>query len=103
MSHVTVSSLVVPDTVEFADLNLELLGGDIKFDWTAMERICEASGLPSKALQSVPNSTILEVIRAWYIAHRRNGGPPDTAAENLLDVWDVEVDPLWQGLAAGHA
>jgi len=103
MSHATVSSLVVPDSVEFADLNLRVNGEGLDFDWAPIERVCEASGLPTKALQSVPSSTILEVIRAWYIAHRRNGGPPDVAAESMVNVWNVEVAPLWQGLAAGHA
>ncbi|MFT0547007.1 hypothetical protein ACMHYO_11795 [Allopusillimonas ginsengisoli] len=77
--------ILVPDDVDFADLRLARdADGDVSFDWTPIERICEASGLSVDVLKDGPEDNVAELITGWYNEHIRHGGTPDATAEDLL-------------------
>jgi len=75
----------IPDGVGFADLKLARdATGDVSFDWSPIERICAASGLPIEVFRDSSEDNIAGLIVSWYQAHRADGGPPDAVAEDLI-------------------
>lgn len=77
--------VAIPDDVEFADLKLARdADGAVSFDWTPIEHICAASGMPIELLRDGPEDNVGGLIMAWYRAHRDSGGPLDSVAEDLI-------------------
>lgn len=77
--------VAIPDDVDFADLKLARDdNGDLSFDWTPIERICAASGMPVELFRDGPEDNVGGLIMAWYRAHRDSGGPLDPVAEDLI-------------------
>lgn len=78
------AQIVIPDTVEFADLKLARTpDGSVAFDWTPIRRICEASGVDIAMIQASEDN-IAGLLARWYSAHRADGGSPDLVAEDLI-------------------
>lgn len=80
-----VARIGIPVEVDFSDLRLARdPDGAVSFDWSVIERICTASGVPIEPLRNGPEGNVAGLIVNWYAAHRANGGNPDPVAEDLL-------------------
>lgn len=89
--------LAIPGGVEFSHLCLARgADGAVSFNWTPIERICAASGMPVELLRDGPEDNVGGLIMSWYRAHRDSGGPLDPVAEDLIA--EVEAEE-----AAGQA
>ena len=76
--------VAIPEGLEFADLRLTREpDGSVSFDWSVIERICAASGLPVELLRDGPEDNVVGLILGWYEAHRQRGGAPDPVVEDL--------------------
>jgi hypothetical protein len=62
----------------------------MSFAWGPIERICEASGIDIETFRAGDEANVAGLIVAWYGIHRKQGGAPDAAAEQLL----VEVEAV---------
>lgn len=79
------TSIQIPDDVQFSDLNLSRdPDGGISFDWAVIERICQASGLPTEMFRDAPEDNVAALLVGWYQAHIADGGEPDPVAEDLI-------------------
>lgn len=78
--------LVIPDGVDFSDLKLtrDPDTGDVSFDWTPIERICEASGIDADVFRSDPEDNVSGLIVRWYTEHRAAGGAHDPVAADII-------------------
>jgi len=76
----------IPDNLDFADLKLsrDSVTGDIEFDWTPIERICEESGLDVAIFRDAAEDNVASLLTAWYAEHLARGGAPDPVQEDLL-------------------
>lgn len=79
------AKVAIPDDLDFSDLRLTRESdGSVSFDWTVIERICEASGLPVEMFRDAPEDNVSGLIVGWYQAHRQHSGKPDPVAEDLI-------------------
>lgn len=77
--------VAIPDGLDFADLRLSReADGSVSFDWSVIERICAASGMPVELLQGGSEDNVAGLLIGWYQAHRQRGGAADPVAEDLL-------------------
>ena len=77
--------LAIPDDIEFATLRLARdADGAVSFDWSVIERICQASGMPVELLREGPEDNVAGLLIGWYCAHLERGGAADPVAEDLL-------------------
>jgi hypothetical protein len=75
----------IPEGTDFADLKLERRSnGGLAFDWTPIERLCEASGIPLSAFKETPEDNVDGLIAAWYFEHLAHGGARDPVADDLI-------------------
>jgi hypothetical protein len=83
----------IPDDIDFADLKLarDPLTGDISFDWSPLERICEASGTDLDSFEAESEDSISELIVEWYAVHLARGGARDPVQEALIAEADEEA------------
>lgn len=76
--------VAIPEGMSFADLRLAReADGGVSFDWSVIERICAASGLPVELLRDGHEDNVAGLIIGWYKAHLQNGGAPDPVADDL--------------------
>lgn len=79
-------TIAIPNDVDFADLKLARdSDGAASFDWSPIERICEASGLDIAVLMDGPEDNVAGLLMQWYMAHRTAGGAPDPVQEDLIN------------------
>lgn len=79
------AKVTIPDDLDFSDLRLARNpDGSVSFDWAAIERICEASGLPVEMFRDAPEDNVSGLIVGWYQAHRQHGGEADPVADDLI-------------------
>jgi len=78
--------VTIPEGVNFADLHLarDPATGAVSFDWTPIERICEASGIDVATLRHAPEDRVAGMIVTWYEHHRAAGGARDAVQEDLI-------------------
>lgn len=77
--------VAIPDDIEFSDLKLARdPDGAVSFDWSVIERICHASGLPVEMMRDAPEDNVASLIIGWYQALRADGGPADPVADDLI-------------------
>lgn len=76
--------IVIPDGLNFSALKLARKGKDVSFDWTALDAVCQASGLSPAILRRSSEDNTSGLIVAWYIHHRDGGGSVDPVAEAML-------------------
>ena len=76
----------IPEDLKFSDLKLarDPHTGDISFDWTPIERICEASGIDIAVFDDDSEDDLSELIIEWYQAHLASGGAPDPVQDELI-------------------
>lgn len=75
----------IPDDLEFSALNLARdPDGMVSFDWSPIERICEANGIDVSMFRDAPEDNVGGLITAWYAEHRARGGEPDPVQEDLI-------------------
>ena len=80
-------TFTLPADVTFADLRLRwLAGGKIYFEWSAIERLCEASSIEPDLIRNSGPNNIGKLISYWYILHRINGGSPDPVKEEAMSL-----------------
>ncbi|MDH1557081.1 hypothetical protein N5E86_21760 [Stutzerimonas stutzeri] len=91
----------IPDEIAFSDLNLARDNdGSVSFDWSVIERICQASGMPVELLRDGPEDNVAALLTQWYMAHKKHGGAPDLIAEDLIAEALIEEE---QGQCISHA
>lgn len=80
-----VANIQIPSDLDFSSLKLARdADGHVSFDWSPIERICEASDLAPEILKEGPEDNVCGLIVAWYAEHRSQGGQLDPVAEDLL-------------------
>lgn len=85
------TKVAIPDDLDFYDLRLARdSDGGVSFDWSVIERICEASGLPVGMFRDAPEDNVSGLIIGWYQSHRASGGEPDPVAEDLISEAQAE-------------
>lgn len=95
------AKVAIPEGLDFSDLHLaRAADGGVSFDWSVIERICAASGLPVELLRQRPEDNVAGLLVAWYQAHRQRGGASDPVAEDLLGEVLAEAAA---GQSASHA
>jgi hypothetical protein len=97
--------IIVPSEIEFSDLKLGRdTDGSVSFDWTAVEIICNASGIDVSLFQDGAEDNIALLITHWYGAHVARGGARDPVADDLFREAEIE-DRLAGGIShpPGHA
>lgn len=83
--------IAIPDDIQFADLRLGRdSDGAVSLDWTPIERICAASGVPVELFRDGPEDNVAGLLMTWYRAHRNSGGALDPVAEDLIAEADAE-------------
>jgi hypothetical protein len=95
----------VPEDVDFSDLHLRRTSdGGLEFDWSPIRRICAESNIDFAALKYAPADNIVEMLLAWYRAHRDSGGEPNAVADDLAAEAQA-IDELGGGFSypPGHA
>ena len=92
-THQTITlRITIPPDMLFNDLNLSLMGdGYVRFDLSALRRVCEAGGLSMDGLMQAPEDYLGNLLCSWYAEHIRNGGKPDPVAEHLNAEMRAEV------------
>lgn len=91
--------LTIPDGVAFSDLKLARHpSGDVAFDWSPIERICEASRIDIAVFREQSEDHVGGLIVAWYRSARAAGEPADPVAEDLIAEVDAE-DRLGSGIS----
>lgn len=92
-------SFRVPSSLSFKDLQLRWgAEGQILFEWSAIERLCEASGIDVNIFKLSDPSNVARLINHWYDIHRQNGGAIDLVKEEAMSYsahvsWRAEVPP----------
>lgn len=93
------TTIKIPDDVQFADLKLARdSDGRVSFDWSPIERICEASGVDPAIFRDAPEDNVSGLIVAWYAEHLRGGGARDPVQDDLIAEAALE-DELGGGIS----
>ncbi len=72
----------VPADLTFSDLCLRWgVNGEILFEWSAIERLCAASGLDVDIFKRTAPENVARLINTWYTIHLRSGGAADLVKE----------------------
>jgi hypothetical protein len=76
----------IPAGLSFPDLKLsrDPATGDVSFDTSVIEQICEANGLPADYFMSRSEDALAELLTSWYRSHLAAGGAPDPVQEDLI-------------------
>ncbi len=77
--------ITIPEGVAFADLNLSRTpAGEVSFDWSPIEAICEASGIDIALFREQHEDNVAGLITQWYAEHRKRGGAIDPVQEEIV-------------------
>lgn len=77
--------IAIPHDLDFADLKMSRADtGEVDFDWTPIERLCEHNGLDIALFRDTDEDNVACLITAWYSAHIEIGGDPDPVQEDLI-------------------
>jgi hypothetical protein len=79
-----VTTLTIPDGIDFGDLALERdpVSHTLFFDYAVLARVCDANGFAPASLSDEDISCSL--IGEWYVQHIGEGGAPDDTMEQIL-------------------
>ena len=78
-------TIQIPAGLDFSSLKLtRKRDGTVSFDWSPIERICEASGIDIALFRDGPESNLASLAAAWYREHLARGGTPDPVQEDLI-------------------
>ena len=64
--------------------------GNIEFDWSLIEDICEASGMDIAEFLDTREHDASMLIHQWYAEHRGRGGAPDPVMEDIITAARIE-------------
>lgn len=80
-----VTTITIPDGVQFSDLQLARdPDGALSFDWAPLERICAVSNIDIALLRDGPEDNVAGLLAAWYAEHLRRGGARDPVQDDLI-------------------
>jgi len=84
--------ITIPDNLDYADLKLsrDAVTGAVEFEWTPIERICEASDLDVALFRDSTEDNLSALLVAWYTEHLARGGAPDAVQEQILAEVEAE-------------
>ena len=75
----------IPDDLPFSSLKLARdADGAVSFNWSAIEKICAASGIDPQYFATAGEDAVGALIVNWYAVHKQSGGIPDPVAEDLI-------------------
>lgn len=79
-------AVIFPADVKFRDLKLarDTRTGDVSFDWSPIERICEASGVDVAVFREGSEDNLAGLLTTWYRYHLASGGEPDAVYSDLI-------------------
>lgn len=76
--------IIIPEGITFASLRLARdPDGALSFDWSPIEAICRASGLPIERYEASEDA-VCQLLTHWYHAHLANGGERDPVQDDLI-------------------
>lgn len=85
MRNQVLKMVVIPDDVEFADLNLSRSAeGSVMFNWAPIDKICVASGIDAGLLRDQHEDNVASLLTQWYQLHLETGGERDPVADDLI-------------------
>lgn len=94
-------TLSVPSGLSFSALGMRRdADGEVSFDWTAIERLCELNGLDVDRFRRSDEGAVGGLIVAWYKAHLAAGGERDPVQDDLIA--EVEAEDRF-GSSVSHA
>lgn len=73
--------------LNFTDLHLKRdssMHGNIEFDWSLIEEICDASGIDISEFRDEDEANVCSLIHQWYSEHRARGGDADPVMEDII-------------------
>jgi hypothetical protein len=83
--------ITIPDDVDFTHLKLARdADGAVSFDWTPIERICNASGVDPAMFRNAPEDNVSSLIVTWYRMHLAAGGTRDPVQDDLIAEAELE-------------
>jgi hypothetical protein len=82
----------IPNDIQFSDLKLSRNSqtGGVEFDWTPLERICEASGIDISLLKDESEDNVADILTMWYRNHLSAGGVSDPVMTDLILESEIE-------------
>lgn len=103
MSQEQTIGFVIPDGVFFEQLKLsrDSSTGDVSFDWSPIEAICDASGINISMFRDQDEDNVGALIVSWYNAHVAAGGARDQVAEQLIAEVEAEAVAGMAGVQPG--
>ena len=76
--------IVIPDDLEFSELRIHRGPDGVSFDWSPIERICEASGIDVALFREQHEDNVAGLLCEWYRQHREAGGEADPIVEDMM-------------------
>jgi hypothetical protein len=78
--------ITIPPGLDFGDLKMSRIPetGEVEFDWTPIERLCEQNGLDVEIFRDSDEENVAGLINSWYFAHLENGGARDPVQDDLI-------------------
>ena len=73
--------------LDFSELHLtrdSFTDGNIGYDWSLIEDICDASGIDISEFRDEDENNISSLIHQWYSEHRARGGAQDPVMEDII-------------------
>ena len=78
--------ITIPD-LDFSELHLtgdSSTDGNIGYDWSLIEEICDASGIDISEFRDENKDHVSSLIHQWYSEHRARGGAQDRVMEDII-------------------
>ena len=88
-------------TIDSLGLTRDPHTGDVRFDWTPLERICAASGIDPALLREHDEGNVAGLLVAWYAHHLAEGGAHNAVLDELTAEATVEA-AIDQASASGQ-
>jgi hypothetical protein len=83
--------LAIPADLSFSSLGLSRTSdGEVEFDLSCVERICEYNGIDLSVFTQAPEDNVGSLLSHWYGLHLTTGGAPDPVMEDLISEADLE-------------
>ncbi|SEL25029.1 hypothetical protein [Nitrosovibrio tenuis] len=79
--------LINPENIPLSQLKLAWdysTEGNIEFDWTLIEEICDASGIEVSEFHDERGDDVCGLVHQWYAEHLAHGGEKDPVMEEII-------------------
>ncbi len=90
--------------LDFSELHLmrdSSTNGNIGYDWSLIEDICDASGIDISEIRDEDKDNVSSLIHQWYSEHRARGGVPDPVMEDIII--EAKLEEAFGGHNPGEA